>query len=276
MSSSQSSSPLLTIEEAAQYLKVSKTSLRRWTNSGRLPCHRVGIRRERRFATADLDRCVESPSDAPGFGEFKTSLGAGPAVAARAQTDLVHVCSHFSSVDEWWASFRPYLREHLDQDAPILYIHDTTSRQEFIDRVSAEGYDAGTLVERGMLRLVHTSEAYLRTGPSPGSFSAIGMIAYLEALILEQRARNYRTVLLSGEMTWSLAGAPGSDELYLYERLLNDLLLKYPGVSAVCHYSTERFNSLQTLEALCQHTIVQMPGRVAPGFYVRPHAVPTA
>lgn len=183
------------------------------------------------------------------------------------------MCSHFSNVDEWWASFRPYLRQHLDQDAPILYIHDTTTRQEFINRVNDEGYDAGRLVERGILRLVHTSEAYLRTGASPGSFSAVGMIAYLEALILEQRARNYHSVLLSGEMTWSLSGAPGSDEVFLYERLLNDLLLKYPGVSAVCHYSTERFNALQTLEALCQHTVVQMPGRVAPGFYVRPLAV---
>lgn len=223
---------------------------------------------------ADLDRCVESPMDAPNW-DAKPSIVAGHAAGApgsQGDQGPVHVCSHFSSVDEWWASFRPYLRQHLDQDAPILYIHDTTPRQDFIDRVANEGYDAARLVERGMLRLVHTSEAYLRTGAAPGSFSAVGMIAYLEALILEQRARNYNTVLLSGEMTWSLAGAPGSEELFLYERLLNDLLLKYPGVSAVCHYSTERFNALQTLEAVCQHTHVQMPGRVALGFYVRPHA----
>jgi len=268
--SSFSSPQLLTIEEAAQYLKVSKTSLRRWTNSGRLPCHRVGIRRERRFATSDLDRCVESPAS-EGVGDSK-SLPASAAWASagdHVHADLVHVCSHFSNAEEWWASFRPYLRQHIDGDAPILYIHDTTTRQELIERVRGEGYDVEQLMERGMLRFVHASEAYLRTGPSPGSFSATGMIAYLEALILEQRARNYRTVLLSGEMTWSLAGVPGSDELFLYEELLNDLLLKYPGVSAVCHYSTQRFDALKTLEALCQHTVVQMPRRVARGFFVR-------
>jgi len=33
---------------------VSATSLRRWTNAGRLPCLRIGGRRERRFQRADL------------------------------------------------------------------------------------------------------------------------------------------------------------------------------------------------------------------------------
>jgi len=42
----------LNIEQAARLLNVSETSLRRWTNSGRLACLRVGRRRERRFRRA--------------------------------------------------------------------------------------------------------------------------------------------------------------------------------------------------------------------------------
>src|SRR6266550_2180809 len=45
---------LLDIREAAALLRVSETSLRRWTNAGRLPCLRVGGRRERRFRRSDL------------------------------------------------------------------------------------------------------------------------------------------------------------------------------------------------------------------------------
>src|SRR6266511_4304939 len=45
---------LLDIREAAALLRVSQTSLRRWTNAGRLPCLRVGGRRERRFRRADM------------------------------------------------------------------------------------------------------------------------------------------------------------------------------------------------------------------------------
>src|SRR5918995_5087903 len=51
--------PLLDIEQAARFLNVSETSLRRWTNDGRLACLRVGRRRERRFRMADLLAFVE-------------------------------------------------------------------------------------------------------------------------------------------------------------------------------------------------------------------------
>ena len=49
-----SDSELLDIAQAAALLQVSEASLRRWTNSGRLPCRRIGGRRERRFRRADL------------------------------------------------------------------------------------------------------------------------------------------------------------------------------------------------------------------------------
>lgn len=68
-------SELLDIKQAAALLRVSETSLRRWTNAGRLVCFRVGGRRERRFRRADLLAFLESPAggtapllgpDAPG------------------------------------------------------------------------------------------------------------------------------------------------------------------------------------------------------------------
>ena len=52
---------LLDIKEAARFLNVSETSLRRWTNSGRLACLRIGRRRERRFRRADLLAFLEQP-----------------------------------------------------------------------------------------------------------------------------------------------------------------------------------------------------------------------
>jgi transcriptional repressor of dcmA and dcmR len=50
---------LLDIAQAAALLQVSEASLRRWTNSGQLPCLRVGGRRERRFRRADLMAFLE-------------------------------------------------------------------------------------------------------------------------------------------------------------------------------------------------------------------------
>ena len=54
---------LLDIAEAAAFLNVSETSLRRWTNSGALRHLRVGRRRERRFRRADLLAFMEHGSE---------------------------------------------------------------------------------------------------------------------------------------------------------------------------------------------------------------------
>jgi transcriptional repressor of dcmA and dcmR len=56
----QPAAELLDIREAAELLRVSATSLRRWTNAGLLPCLRVGGRRERRFRRADLLAFIHS------------------------------------------------------------------------------------------------------------------------------------------------------------------------------------------------------------------------
>jgi excisionase family DNA binding protein len=51
---------LLDIHEAARLLRVSETSLRRWTNSGALPHLRIGRKRERRFRRGDLLAFLEA------------------------------------------------------------------------------------------------------------------------------------------------------------------------------------------------------------------------
>jgi len=60
-------SQLLTIEEAAHFLNVSKTTLRRWTKLGTLPCVRVGARRERRFEQSDLSRLLDTDAPSASF-----------------------------------------------------------------------------------------------------------------------------------------------------------------------------------------------------------------
>lgn len=62
---------LLDIGEAARFLNVSETSLRRWTNAGLLPCLRVGRRRERRFRRSDLLAFMEQPGAAQQQGNGK-------------------------------------------------------------------------------------------------------------------------------------------------------------------------------------------------------------
>ena len=66
---------LLDIEQGAKFLNVSETSLRRWTNAGRLACLRVGRRRERRFRRSDLLAFME---DQPAGGQASAPRSSAP------------------------------------------------------------------------------------------------------------------------------------------------------------------------------------------------------
>lgn len=256
-------SELLTIEEAARYLGVSKTSLRRWTNDGRLSCVRVGPRGERRFRTDDLQRVLES---APAVRPVAASDPGDPlAVVHAGAEDGVprHVSTHYASRDELWRMFRPYVLDHLARGAPILYIHEPGARDDIRSRLAADGHDVDDLEARGLLRLLVPVEAYLRTG----GFSAPRMIDFIESAILDRRALGHETILISGEMTWYLSGAPGVDEMIPYETALNDLLRRYPRVTIVCHYDVNRLPGSITLGALCSHPHVHLPDRIVPGYY---------
>lgn len=249
----------LTIDEAARYLNVSKASLRRWTKAGRLGCQHVGVRGERRFALSDLDAFLRDP----------IGLDASPNAvleAAAARGGVRHVCAHPGDVTESWRMFEPYFRDHAESGAPIFYIYDATTLAELQAAIAASGWDCVALTERGLLELVHSSQAYLRSG----TFRADEMIAFVAAVIERAHAQGHRKMLVSGEMTWSLAGAPGSHEMIAYENRLNGLLRRSPEVTIVCHYSTERFDAEPTLDALRVHPFVHLPEGLFRGFYTEP------
>ena len=128
-----------------------------------------------------------------------------------------------------------------------------------------EGWDAERLTQDGLLRLLVPAEAYLRTG----SFAPDRMIDFMESAILDRRAAGHQVLLLSGEMTWCLSGAPCVEGMIDYEKRLNDLLARYPEVTIVCHYNLLRLSGAVTLGALCSHPHVQLPDRLLPGYFAQ-------
>ena len=71
-----------TVEEAAEYLCVSKRTIYKLTKEGRLPAFRIGKERHRRFRKEDLDK-VPRPSEEAANIEalLKLSARADPVLA---------------------------------------------------------------------------------------------------------------------------------------------------------------------------------------------------
>jgi excisionase family DNA binding protein len=247
----------LTITEAAEFLHVSETSLRRWTTSGKLRCFRVGGRSERRFLIEDLLAFMPTapvPSE-PQLAESETL--SAPVSQER------HICLFFLNQDEQWQMMRPYLVEHLGAGVPVLYLYDSTSPERLMQLLRAEGLPVDDLIARGVLRILPPEESYLLKG----RLDPQRMLAFMESAILGAQASGYDRVFITGESSNRLQNAPGVEGMTHYEALLNPLVEKYPGVTFLCQYDLKGFDGSSVLDVLLTHPSVHMPSGRVPGFY---------
>jgi excisionase family DNA binding protein len=255
----QNKQRFLTISDAAEFLHVSEVSLRRWTNSGKLRCFRVGGRNERRFLVEDLIAFMPSAST-----QLEQQIDEIEAVGDNA-TDYTerHISLFFRNHEEQWQLIRPYLVDYLSAGAPTIYLHHSTSVEQLMQRLREEGLPLDKLIARGLLRVLPPTQSYLL----PGKFDAQRMLDFVETAIVSAVEAGHKRVFLTGEMTWSLQGTLGAEEMMTYEDQLNPLVDKYPEVTIVCQYDLQRFSGDLVLDALLTHpSILVASGRV-PGFY---------
>lgn len=253
---------MLTLDEATRYLGVSKTSLRRWTNDGRLACHRIGPRNERRFERRMLDGFLTGRREG---APDETSQGAPAARVSDAASGKPcgHVGLFFRNPAEQWEGFRTYFLAHYKAAMPTIYLHGVSSRDRIVERVRDEGIDPDEAIEHGLLRLIPARESYL----SQGTFSADYMVSFVRRMMNAMRAEGFRRILLTGEMDWYFSGEKGVEEIHAYEHRLNALMEEYPEWTIVCQYDISRFDAESALDACCTHTIVHMRGRPRQGLY---------
>src|SRR2546425_12287606 len=131
-------SELLDIAQAAAFLHVSRMSLRRWTNSGRLPCFRVGGRRERRFRRADLLAFLERSGE-----PIRAPQGPG------------HLCGLYTSMaarERWAAAF---LAAGLEAGAISFLAAEAAARQRVLARVAGDRAAAPAAPRRRAGRPAH-------------------------------------------------------------------------------------------------------------------------
>lgn len=254
---------MLTLEAAAVYLGVSKTSLRRWTNDGRLSCHRIGLRNERRFDRQTLDRFLAGRNSEGGLaGPTGTPMDRHMREAAR-RTRSEHVGLFFRNPAEQWEGFRTFFLNHHKAGMPTIYLHNPSTREQIVERVRDEGIDPEEAIDRGLLRLISACDSYL----ARGAFSADYMISFVRRMMNAMRAEGFGRILLTGEMDWYFSGEKGVEEIHAYEHRLNALMDEYPEWTIVCQYDISRFDAESALDACCTHPVVHTRGRLRQGLY---------
>jgi excisionase family DNA binding protein len=232
-------SGLLTINEAAQFLSVSKTTLRRWTNQGILKCYRIGNRAERRFAQSDLLEFIE--------GQGTSTDTVQPDSELPNSVDA-HCSTYYRNAADQWTAIQPYLTNNLRSGGRTVYLYHSDYHR-ILCGLEREGVQPESLIESGNLAFLSTNDTYLRGG----RFDKNRMIDFWAGTIDQARKDGIETLFLSCEMGWVNREIPGFESLSSYETELDQLITNSPSVTGVCQFPLEKFSGETIFDSICLH-----------------------
>jgi transcriptional repressor of dcmA and dcmR len=233
---------LLDIGEAARFLNVSETSLRRWTNAGALPCLRVGRRRERRFRRADLLAFMEQPAAAEHQGNGKNGsrksefLNDEPIAAIHGN----HLCGIYGSDAGRLELAVPFLLEGLERKSVCFLIAPAAAQREILKAMKKERLSLSADIDARRLIV------------SEHQKSPAAQCRFFEAAMTKAEAEGVESFRVVGDM-WGLRLLVSSKQMVELELGFERVIVpRYP-VVAICAYDARKFTGVELLDALRDH-----------------------
>jgi transcriptional repressor of dcmA and dcmR len=233
---------LLSIREAAVLLGVTETSLRRWTDSGRLACYRLGPKRERRFRRADLMAFMDrQPAAASVTGEPASRADLIGGVPVEQGT---HLCSLYSSDAARTKLAVGFLADGLGPETEAFLFATK--------EVSAPIVEQLTGATRGEATKSLTVMDYRST--------VAAQLETIETQFVAAVGRGCRSLRFVGIGAKSkLFQQKRFEEITSYELAYAKLTRRFPVVS-LCQYDTRRYNGTQLCEVLkCHPDVFRYP-----------------
>jgi excisionase family DNA binding protein len=233
---------LLDISEAAQFLNVSETSLRRWTNEGILPCLRIGRRRERRFRRADLLAFMEQPTTAQspwnekGDAMKTQSVQDEPVAAINGN----HLCGIYGSDAGRLELAVPFLLEGLQKKSVCFLVAPSAAQRAILKAMKKKRPSLDSDIKAGRLIVSEhqkTPDEQLR---------------FFEIAMKKAEAEGVESFRVVGDM-WGLRLIVSSKEMIELELGFERLIVPRFPVVALCAYDARKFTGVELLDALKDH-----------------------
>jgi len=159
-----------------------------------------------------------------------------------------HHCFLFQTDEEQRSLVTLYLRDGLQRNEKVLYLADGDSKSILSDRLSKDGLEIESFLDRGQLLILQANDVFL----SGGHFDPEMTIGWLKTETERAREQNYRTLRITYEMTWILQDEPGCERLIEFECMLDRII---PEISCVClgQYDQRRFDPTLLLNVFAAH-----------------------
>lgn len=159
-----------------------------------------------------------------------------------------HYCGIYRTDEDHRALVVDFVRGGLARAEKMLYIVNLQTAAQLQATLAAADIDVNALLQKGQLVILTAKDSYLRDG----EFDPDRMIALLREETDKALAEGYPALRVTGEMTWALAGEPGSERLVEYESKLNQFFPESK-CYAICQYDRRRFDAEMLLDILHTH-----------------------
>lgn len=233
---------LLDIQEAAQFLNVSETSLRRWTNAGGLSCLRVGRRRERRFRRADLLAFMEHQPAQRGAAAPRAASVAGH----RTRVDHTgvaygaHLCGLYHTEAGRAKLAATFLDGGLRPRNACVLLASPRARRGILARLQARRPSLESDIRSGRLTIGEHK-------PTPRE-----QFRFYEDCLGAALRAGARSLRIVGDM-WELAEQVGRVGLLDFELGFQHAIAEHYPVITLCIYDVRRFAGGDVVEVLRNH-----------------------
>ena len=233
---------LLDIGQAAEFLRVSETSLRRWTNSGKLACLRIGQKRERRFRRADLLAFMENQPGELGAGSGRGSPETSAhARSPRPNADLPgHTCSLYSTDAGCIDLAVTFLLDGLREGSSCYLVAGPRVRDGILEEMIRTRESVPADIESGKLVLSNYHK-------SPRE-----QWEYYASCIAEAASNGATSFRVFGDV-WALRKKTSAETVVEYEYGYDQLISARFPVTTLCGYDARRFDGLGLFSALKGH-----------------------
>ena len=215
-----SDSALLDIAQAAALLRVSEASLRRWTNSGRLRCRRIGGRRERRFRRADLLALLERDAS---------------------ETAASHVCAFYASDLGRTRQAASFVGQGLEAGSVCILTAQVGVRERVLGRLARRRASLRRDLEAKRLLVSEYAE------------TVAAQLKFWETTFAAATRAGARALRVVGDVSGgTLARAGDFDQVLEYEAAYERLSRRYP-VTTACLYDARSHSGLETARLVQHH-----------------------
>jgi excisionase family DNA binding protein len=231
------SDELLDIKQAAALLNVTETSLRRWTDAGRLACLRVGIKRERRFRRADLLAFLENqPATVPATGGITqvTTIGGLPVESG------THLCAFYRNDAARTKLAVGFLADGTSEDSDTILLGTSQATRAVMEQLEGPGGRTGSARVPDNVTVIE----YRSHGPA--------QLEVLEGLFVAALRRGRRSLRVVGTEVGPF-GRFG--ELIEYEEGYERLSRRFPVVT-LCQYDARKRSGIELCSILKRHADV--------------------